>query len=222
MSNLLQNMLGGRGLSFGHLAKINTPRAGKARGEDDENPPPDDDSGKGKRGKRAADGDDEEEEQQDREDGNAKKGSRAEDDEPEPEDDDNEDGNGQGKKGKRAKADDPEEDENDPEAEDDDDDEEEMRGKSAASRARRRERARCAAIFGSKAAARNPVLAANLAFKTTMTRKQALAVLNETPAPQATYGQRRNPSLGAGGEQGRSHQQEVAASWDRAFAKARR
>ncbi|NVI06356.1 phage tail protein [Paraburkholderia sp. JPY454] len=43
-----------------------------------------------------------------------------------------------------------------------------MRGKSAVARARRREQARCAAIMGSKHAARNVELAANLAFKTRM------------------------------------------------------
>ena len=57
-----------------------------------------------------------------------------------------------------------------------------------------------AAIFSSKAAARNPVLAANLAFNTTMTRKEALAVLEGTPPAQQPGAGRaaRNPNLGAG------------------------
>ena len=170
MSNVLRNMMGRAGMSFGHLAKI-TPRGARAEGNDDDRDDRDDDSGKGKKGKRADDGDDDDDD-----------GDRAEND---------------------------------------DDDEEEMRGKSASARARRRERARCAAIFGCKAAAKNPVLAANLAFNTSMTRNQAIRVLNDTPAPQATYGARRNPNLGAGGEQSQSREQAAASSWDRAFAKAR-
>lgn len=132
--------------------------------------------------------------------------------------DDRDDDSGKGKKGKRAESDD---DDDGDRAEDDDDDEEEMRGKSAVSGARRRERARCAAIFGCKEAGRNPVLAANLAFNTTMTRKQAVRVLRDTPAPQGNYGSRRNPNLGNGGEQGQTREQASAASWDRAFAKVR-
>lgn len=106
-----------------------------------------------------------------------------------------------------------------------DDDEDEMRGKSAAASARRRERARCAAIMGSKHAANNVVLAANLAFKTTMTRNQALTVLRETPAAAAVESRnsdrtaRRNPSLGAGGEQTQSPKAAVESSWDRAYSR---
>ena len=58
----------------------------------------------------------------------------------------------------------------------DDDDQGEMTGKSAAASARRRERSRCAAIFASKHAVNNVPLAASLAFETTMTRGEAIAI----------------------------------------------
>ncbi|WP_175811044.1 hypothetical protein [Burkholderia anthina] len=222
MSNVLRSMMGRAGMSFGHLAKI-TPRGARAEGDDDRDDrnDRDDDSGKGKKGKRADGGDDDDDDDDDgqnRENGDSKKGKHAEGD------DDRDDDSGKGKKGKRADGGDDDDDDDDDDgdrAENDDDDEEEMRGKSASARARRRERARCAAIFGCKAAAKNPVLAANLAFNTSMTRQQAIQVLNDTPAPQATYGSRRNPNLGAGGEQSQSREQAAASSWDRAFAKAR-
>jgi hypothetical protein len=196
-------------LSFAHLASIGR----SARAE--ESDPKDDDKDKAKKAK-AADDDPEEKDDQDHEDGDAKgkaKGVKADDEDPdadaeedEPEEDDDD------KKAKKAKA----------KASDGDDDEDEMRGNSAAAAARRRERTRCAAIFGSKAAARNPVLAANLAFSTSMTRKEALAVLESTPAAVTPGSGReaRNPSLGGGGTQQVSGTQAVASSWDRAFAKA--
>ncbi|HXA48341.1 MAG TPA: hypothetical protein VNW52_11975 [Burkholderiaceae bacterium] len=116
---------------------------------------------------------------------------------------------------RRAKAEEEEADE------DKDDDEDEMRGKSAASQARRRERARCATIMGSKFAARNLVLAANLAFNTTMTRSQALAVLKDTPAATAPHQGRSagNPSLGAGGGELANSKAAIDSSWDRAMKK---
>lgn len=219
MSNLFRNLASRGGLSFAHLGR-------GARAED--RPDDDDDSGKGKKGKRAAD-DDGPDEQQDRENGDSKKGKRAEggeqdDDDEDDEDDDIDDDDKpdddsdkgkRGKKGKRAA-----DDEDDERAEDDDDDEEEMRGKSAAARARRRERARCAAIFASKGAGRNPVLACNLAFETDMTRSQAIAVLNKTPGNSAGRQSRENPRLGAGGGSGVTSDQAVAASWDVAFQRA--
>lgn len=122
-----------------------------------------------------------------------------------------------------ARAEDDDRREDDERAEDDDrdpdaeDDEGEMRGKSSAARARRREQARCAAIMGSKAAARNPVLAANLAFKTRMTRAEAIETLEGTPAPaSAVHSNRaaRNPSLGGDGGAKPSRQQALAARWD--------
>lgn len=197
MSNLLRNLTS-RGLSFSHLAKVPA-RAG------DDTPPADD---KGKKGKNA-EGDDQENNDQDRENGDARGAGAEGDDEP-PADDKG------GKKAKRA-----DDDGKDPDA-DDDDDEEEMRGSSASAKARRRERMRCATIMGSAAAGKNPVLAANLAFNTSMTRKEALAVLESTPAPAAAAPvARRNPQLGAGGERGVSSERAVASSWETAMQKAR-
>jgi hypothetical protein len=205
--------LAARGLSFAHLAGIK-PRGARAeddRTEDDER------------------AEEDEQEEQDRDDGDAnrskgKKGKRAEDrtDDPDAEDEDDEieDDSGKGKKGRRAEDDEASDDDSDPDAEDDDD---EMRGKSAIARARRREQARCAAIMGSKFAARNVEMAANLAFKTRMTRQEALAILRSAPGSSAgAQSQRRadrNPQLGAGGEMHRSPQREAAAGWDRAFSR---
>lgn len=87
----------------------------------------------------------------------------------------------------------------------DDDPHEEMSGSSPVAAARRHERARCAAIFDHPAAASNMVMAANLAFKTRLTRAEALealtdcmAAITSTPKPQADAGR-----------------------WDRAFAAVR-
>lgn len=206
--------LAARGLSFAHLAGI-APRG--ARADDDKK---DDDEN--------ARADDDDQEEQDRDDGDSgskgKKGKRAEDrtDDPDAEDDkddDVEDDSGKGKRGKRADDGDDEDDDSDPDAEDDDD---EMRGKSASARARRREQARCAAIMGSKAAGRNVELAANLAFKTRMTRQEALAILRTSPAGASAQSQaraERNPRLGAGGSVQRNSAQEASAGWERAFGK---
>jgi hypothetical protein len=188
-------------LSFAHLT-------GFAKAEI----PEDDDKDK------KAEGDDPKD--QDRENGNVKGRRAQEDDESDKEfaeyndDEDKKDED----KAKKAKS---KAEETDDDAEDDDSDEE-MRGKSASAAARRRERARCAAIFGSKAAAKNPALAANLAFNTSMTRKEALVVLESSPAPaSAAYGDRaaRNPGIGAGGELQKNSRQATASNWDKAFAK---
>lgn len=217
MSNTLRNLMSRGGLSFAHLGRS------QARASDNEDPPADDDSGKGKKGKRAEDDDPND---QNRDDGDSKKGKRADNDSSDDDDDDNEDGEvdddgkGSGKKGNKAKRADDDDSGEDPEAEDDDDDEEEMRGKSASAKARRRERARCAAIFACKAAGRNPELAAALAFESTMTRQEAIAVLNKTRAPAGSGPVRRNPSLGAGGDQSISSSDAVAQSWDVAFQRA--
>ncbi|WP_174958030.1 hypothetical protein [Burkholderia aenigmatica] len=186
----------------------------------------DDDQKQGDRDDESAEGDDPQD--RDRDDGDSsgskgKKGKRAEDDRDDEnaEDDElEEDDSGKGKKGKRAEDDDPD----DERAEDEDDDEEEMRGKSAVARARRRERARCAAIMGSKAAGRNVELAANLAFNTSMTRKEALAILRASPAADSGSARsqaraERNPRIGAGGEVHRNPPREAASGWDRAFSK---
>lgn len=59
----------------------------------------------------------------------------------------------------------------------DDSDEEDMRRGSKASAPRLRERGRCAAIFQDAAAGRNPALAAQLAFCTSLPRSQAVKLL---------------------------------------------
>jgi hypothetical protein len=187
-------------LSFAHLtgfAKADEPNDERDRRDD-------------------AEDDDPEKKDQDRENGDSKKGKKAEDkkdddsaqdDEPEKNDDDD--------KKAKSKA----EDDDDSDAEDEDDKDDEMHGKSAAAAARRRERARCAAIFGTKAAGKNPALAANLAFNTRMTRKEAIVVLESTPAAGGFSGRSaRNPNLGTGAALP-SSKQAVASNWDAAFKK---
>lgn len=109
------------------------------------------------------------------------------------------------------------------EASPEDDDEAEMRGASAEAKARERERARCLAIFESAGAARNPVLAASLAFGTSLTRAQAIATLDAMPEPANPVTQSRaarNPNLGNGGDPHVHPAQAQAAGWDRAFKQA--
>lgn len=66
-------------------------------------------------------------------------------------------------------------------AKSDEDSIEEMHGNSVAAAARRRERARCAAIMGCEAAAKNPSLAAGLAFQTRLRRREAIQFLESLP-----------------------------------------
>lgn len=106
----------------------------------------------------------------------APKAADETDDDSEVEDDDKK----KGKKAKaksKAKAED--KDDEDEKCEGDDDlDEEEMRGSDEVAEARSRERGRCAAIFAHPAAAKNPALAASLAFETKNTRSEAIAILS--------------------------------------------
>jgi len=96
-----------------------------------------------------------------------------------------------------------------------------MRGASAAASARRREQARCAAIFATRAAGRNPVLAAQFAFRTRLPRGEAIAMLEAAPAPASTSTDRaaRNPQVGPGGSPETHSRQAIASGWDHAFAK---
>ena len=192
-----------RALSFAHLAGFG---AGASKAED---PEKDD---------HTAEGDDPKD--QDRENVNSKSKSKAEDDEDKKQRPDESDED----YAKRMEEDDKKEPEkgDEPDAEDDDPDDE-MRGKSASAAARRRERARCAAIFSSKFAAKNPALAANLAFNTALPRIEALALLESTPVAQGANLDRaaRNPGIAAGGDvAGPSTRQSVSSSWDAAFKKA--
>jgi hypothetical protein len=191
-------------LSFAHLAGLASARASE---DDDKDPKKD-----------SAEGDDPEK----KDDDDKTKSNKADDDKEkktaEGDDPDKKDDDDSKSKGKKAKSEEDDDDNKKPAAEDDDDeDEDEMRGNSAAASARRRERARCAAIFASKAAGRNPALAANLAFNTSMTRQEALAVLENSPAAVTSIGDRsaRNPDLGAGGEMGAPKQSAADRMADR-------
>jgi hypothetical protein len=101
-----------------------------------------------------------------------------------------------GKKGKRAEGDDTGDDTGDGEnAEGTDDDDEDDEADPKARAIRMRERGRCAAIFRSAAAGRNPAAAAELAFSTSLPRSQAVRVLRAT-APAASSGAVAQPDGG--------------------------
>lgn len=70
-------------------------------------------------------------------------------------------------------------------AEDDDDDASAADEDDKEKAARTRERARCAAIFGSKAAGSRPDLAAHLAFNTSMSASEAIGMLGAVAASAA-------------------------------------
>lgn len=118
----------------------------------------------------------------------AAKASRAEEEEEkdaeEEEETEEEDDGKSSKKGKKADGDgddpDAEEEDDDPDAEEEDDDpdaEEEDDENKDVKKGRKAERERCAAIFGSKAAAGRPDLAATLAFTTRLSAKEAIRVM---------------------------------------------
>ncbi|KWK75781.1 hypothetical protein [Burkholderia ubonensis] len=191
--------LAARGLSFAHLAGLSS-RAARAETDDDE------------RKQREGESDDDYAKRMEEKDKEEEKARKAEE---EREKEEAKKAEEERKKEEEARARGEDDQDSDLEADDDD---EEMQGKSASARARKRERARCAAIFASPAAARNPVLAANLAFKTRMKRSEAIATLEATPAPaSAAHVNRaaRNPNLGADGGPKPSQQQALAARWDK-------
>jgi hypothetical protein len=212
-------------LSFAHLTGFGSASSKGSRAEDD-----DEDKKKSRRAEDDRDDDDDDDKKEGRADGDdpdaedgdddKKKSRRASSDDH----DDDEEDKPKSKKAKRAKADgdDPED---DPDAEDDDD-EDEMRGSSAASKARGRERARIATILSSKHAAKNLPMALNLACNTTLTRKQVLAVLRDTPAahtsaPANGHRAGRNPNLGTDRADSPNRSAAVASRWDRAMTKVR-
>lgn len=82
-----------------------------------------------------------------------------------------------------------EDDDGDPDAEDDSESDKEKAARAS-------ERARCATIFGSKAAASRPDFAAHLAFETDMSAKQAVGMLNAFAAG-APAGAAHPKSLGS-------------------------
>ncbi|MEQ4674064.1 hypothetical protein ABN063_05820 [Providencia vermicola] len=110
----------------------------------------------------------------------------AENDEPESEDQDDEKEGRKAKKAKNKKAED--DDDEDPDAEDDDEDAEDDEDNKDVKKGRRAERKRCARIFGSKAAAARPDMAAHLAFNTNLSSSEAISTLKamgSTPVPQS-------------------------------------
>jgi hypothetical protein len=197
----------GRAMSFAHLAGVKT---GAKRAEDtddtttededtdpaaeDEDEPPK--SKKAKSARRAEDKDDE---------------SMAEDD-----DDDT-----------AAEGDDDdtsaEGDDDDTDAEDDEDPPKSKKAKGSRAstaefrRGRLAERQRCARIFGSPAAGRNPAAAAELAFNTNLTSSAAISVLKTTGGSSAAARSRGNPDLGtdSGSPDPARH---AGKGWDKALA----
>ncbi len=152
--------------TFAHLIG----RKAKATEEDDEKT-------RKAKGRRAEDDDDEE---------------NAENDDPESEEQDDEEKGRKAKKAKSKKAeddeDDPDAEEDDENAEGDDEDAEDDGDNKDVKKGRRAERKRCARIFGSKAAAGRPDMAAHLAFNTRMSSSEAIGTLKAmggAPAPQS-------------------------------------
>ncbi len=108
----------------------------------------------------------------------------AEDDE-DREDAEDQDDEKQGRKAKKAEGDDDDPDaEDDENAEGDDEDAEDDDENKDVKKGRRAERKRCARIFGSKAAAGRPDMAAHLAFNTRMSSSEAISTLKAMGAVQ--------------------------------------
>lgn len=137
------------------------------------------------------------------------KGRRAEDDDeeendenddPESEDQDDEKEGRKAKKAKSKKAEDDDEDpdaeddDEDPDAEDDDEDPdtEDDEDNKDVKKGRRAERKRCARIFGSKAAAARPDMAAHLAFNTNLSSSEAISILKAMGGVSAPQSNRRS------------------------------
>ena len=91
---------------------------------------------------------------------------------------------------------------------------------SAVNAARGRERSRCAAILNA-AGPHTAAMAQVLAFRTRLSRAQAIEMIRAQPAPltYAERGMRRNPNLGVGG-MAVPAAHVLATSWDRAFRAA--
>ncbi|WP_321157717.1 hypothetical protein [Providencia stuartii] len=155
--------------TFAHLIG----RKAKATEEDDEKT-------RKAKGRRAEDDDDEE---------------NAENDEPESEDHDDEK---EGRKAKKAKSKKAKDDDEDPDAEDDenaegdDEDAEDDEDNKDVKKGRRAERKRCARIFGSKAAAARPDMAAHLAFNTNLSSSEAISTLKAMGGVSAPQSNRRS------------------------------
>ncbi|WP_233869672.1 hypothetical protein [Paraburkholderia adhaesiva] len=211
-----------KALSFAHLNPQGKATAHTARAQDgdDDKPERDREDQNSRRSQRTQGEDDD---RSDEDDDTEARAQAQDDDEDSDEKDKPDDDSGKSKRSRRARAraqgDD--EDAKDGNGDDDeDDDESEMRGPSPAAAARRREQARCAAIFAARAAARNPELAAQLAFTTRLPRAEAIALLNASPAPVLASRERaaNNPRVGPGSSPEAHSHQAIAAGWDRAFA----
>ncbi|MEX9957883.1 hypothetical protein AB7W87_15215 [Providencia alcalifaciens] len=119
----------------------------------------------------------------------------AENDDPESEDQDDEK---EGRKAKKAKSKKAEDDDEDPDAEDDenaegdDEDAEDDEDNKDVKKGRRAERKRCARIFGSKAAAARPDMAAHLAFNTNLSSSEAISTLKAMGGASAPQSNRRS------------------------------
>lgn len=113
----------------------------------------------------------------------------AENDDPESEDQDDEK---EGRKAKKAKSKKSEDDDEDPDAEDDEEDAEDDEDNKDVKKGRRAERKRCARIFGSKAAAARPDMAAHLAFNTNLSSSEAISTLKAMGGISAPQSNRRS------------------------------